>query len=134
MNIAFALLLATNLAGFNQYHAEIDRVIDGDTVVVSIAKPFRWRGDLRIHLRLSCIDAPETRGAAKRRGKESKAFVEDLVQVSKKWTLHTRLGHVDQYGRHIGGLTVETSDGDTVDLARLVAQSGHAKWTCEGTP
>lgn len=139
LTLAALLLLplsihAEQLTEPHQYLVEIHRVIDGDTLVISIDNPWRWRGHLLLHLRLTCIDAPEKRGDTKEPAALATDYVHQLGQITEKWVLHTRLGYTDRWGRHLGKLTTKDVDGNVVDMAREVARAGHATWTCEGKP
>ena len=103
------------------YAALVQRVIDGDTVVVDIDVGFHvW---LRAqHIRLAHINAPELPSAA------GKAAVLHLLTLLGPWltppqvTLQTIKDRQDKYGRYLGVFV--TSAGVNVNEAMVAA--GHA--------
>ena len=79
------------------YAATIERVIDGDTLIVKIDLGFRtFREET---LRLRGIDAPEIRTPA---GKKAKAFVTKALSNIKQVVIRTY--KTDVYGRYVGDL------------------------------
>ena len=97
---------------------QVLRVIDGDTMVVSIDLGFNLA--LTQTIRIKGIDAPETRTTAvkeKARGQAAKAFAETWLQ-GKHLLIKTTKD--DKYGRMLGDfICVET--GATFAEAMLIA-------------
>lgn len=79
-----------------RYIADLERVIDGDTIVVVLDLGFDiYR---RETLRLRGIDAPEKRGEERVEGLLSKAYLEQLLGDSRL-TIETH--KTDKYGRYV---------------------------------
>ena len=126
------LFLALALAA-GEYHAEVVRVIDGDTVAVVVRA---WPQVLiETRIRILGIDAPEIRGkcrAEKELAIEAREFVRVQLPVGSKVTL--RKVKPDKYaGRH--DADVWTSRGESVaalliakGLARPYAGAARAGW------
>lgn len=117
--------------GMYEYHCEIVRVIDGDTVDVDIDLGFDcWLHNQRIRLR--DIDAPEVRTrdlVEKELGLESKAFVESMLPVGSKQVLLSSAYHGDRgkYGRIIGTFKVYDAIKDRwSDLSTVLVEQGYA--------
>ena len=89
------------------YNCIINRVVDGDTVDVSIDLGFGvWLKNERV--RLQGVDAPETRTRdleEKKKGLETKAFVESVLPVGSKQKLLST-GFNGKYGRILGDFIV----------------------------
>lgn len=71
------------------YRAKVERIIDGDTIVVSIDLGF----DAWLHhqsIRLEGVDTPEIRGPERPEGLVAKEFVEGLLPVSSEVIIQTR--------------------------------------------
>jgi endonuclease YncB( thermonuclease family) len=101
------------------YAARVERVIDGDSLVVSIDLGLDvWRLHERIrlaHLNAPALSTPE--------GRAAKAFLAGLLgPLPQPVTLVTLKDRTEHYGRYLGVLT--TADGRTVNDALLAA--GHA--------
>ncbi len=79
------------------YAATIERVIDGDTLIVKIDLGFRTFREETIRLR--GIDAPEIRTPA---GKKAKAFISKALSGLKQVVIRTY--KTDVYGRYVGDL------------------------------
>lgn len=107
------------------YECVIERVIDGDTVVVDIDLGFDvWLK--REAIRLSGIDAPEVRTKdldEKKRGLAAKEFLENLLPPGSKQVLISESFNRGKYGRIVGDL--RGSNTNSVVLALL--ENGHAK-------
>jgi micrococcal nuclease len=88
------------------YKAILERVIDGDTIVVTLAL------GLGIHMskfkiRMAYIDAPEMRD--KPFGQESKDFIIDFI-ANKAIVVKTKSDKKDKYGRYLCEVYVKTGD------------------------
>ena len=88
----------------NKYYCIINRVVDGDTVDIDIDLGFDiWLRNERV--RLSGLDAPETRTRdleEKKRGFDSKAWVEEQIPVGSKQIFISEEFKRGKYGRSIG--------------------------------
>lgn len=115
-----------------EYRCVINRIIDGDSVVVDIDLGFdTWIFDQ--HVRLVGIDAPEVRTKdlfEKEAGYDSKEFVEKHLPVGSTQFLLSRKynGDKGKYGRIIGDFKVYDVvwDAETT-LTRLLLRYGHAE-------
>ena len=119
--------------------AVIRRVVDGDTVVISIDLGFRvWLADQ--HVRLVSVgpdgaplrfDAPETTGLrAEAAGKAAKLALAALLPVDAVVTVQTFKGdETDKYGRWLAAIWA--APDAPRDVARIMADEGHGdiEWT-----
>lgn len=80
------------------YTASLVRVIDGDTVRVSIDLGFAITHTITI--RLAGINAPEVVGASKAEGLAAKAALAMMLGVSRL-TITTFKDRTDKYGRYV---------------------------------
>jgi micrococcal nuclease len=80
-----------------EYNAQLQRVIDGDTIEVAIDLGF---GTHRMEmLRLAGINAPEMRGASKEDGEKAKAFLEEFLP--DHFVVRTQQDKKEKYGRYL---------------------------------
>ncbi len=87
--------------------AKLIRVIDGDTVVLSI--DLGWASSIEEHVRLHGLDTPEIRGPEREEGLHYKEYVEDwfanngsvVILESRAFSRSGRVGK-DKYGRTLG--------------------------------
>ena len=120
-----------------KYKARILRVVDGDTVKADV--------DLglgvfkRTTLRLHHIDAPEVRGADKKKGKAATAH---LVKLLMRYATNVESGtlkgntsviyietykdRTGKYGRYLAELWGVDSDGSMVNINEQMISDGHA--------
>lgn len=96
-----------------EYRAILQRVVDGDTIDMTIDLGFKMTTEQRI--RLKGIDAPETWRTPKdsdeyQAGMAARQFVEDrLRQNGNEFTIRTdKL--IGVYGRYIGEILLDDSD------------------------
>lgn len=106
------------------YQCVIERVIDGDTVVVDIDLGFDvWlKGE---SVRLSGIDAPEVRTRdldEKKRGLAAKEFLERLLPAGSKQTLISESFSRGKYGRIVG----DFAGSATSSVIQELLANGHA--------
>jgi len=112
------------------YHADILRVVDGDTLWLKIwLTPLLW---LKERIRLRGIDCPELNTPE---GKAAKQFVEAQVHQAASVTIATT--KPDKWDRYLSDifLTTKTSGGpaacpsktEEVFLNNLLLQNGHAR-------
>lgn len=100
--------------------SRILRVIDGDTLVVSVdvAVPLlAFEGTVTRHLRFFGVNAPEMKTPA---GKAAKVFVEAAVAKAKRVEVEP-VQASDDFGRLLAHVWL---DGDS--LGKLLLDSGHA--------
>lgn len=102
------------------FPGRLDRVIDGDTVVVVVDLGFNTRR--KLELRLDGVDTAEIHNTSKdseeyKRGIEQAAFVEEFCDAEGEWPLRVytkeRQG---KYGRWLGDIV---ADGDFLTQALL---------------
>ena len=82
-----------------EYRAIIDRVIDGDTIIVILDLGFKTFRKERI--RLLGINAPELRTAE---GKKAKPYVKQFEK--KQCIIRTKKDRQGKYGRYLGEVIV----------------------------
>jgi micrococcal nuclease len=87
------------------YRAAIDRVIDGDTIDVTLDLGF----DINMHarVRFAGINAPESRTkdlVEKQKGLDAKRFVEDWISGSETIIVQTKLDGKGKFGRVLGNI------------------------------
>ena len=106
------------------YKAELDRVIDGDTIDVNIDLGF----DITVHkrIRLAGIDTPESRTRdleEKKRGLASKARLVELLDTGD---LVVESQEVDKYGRVLGVLHIYPKDDLPFNINETLVKEGYA--------
>lgn len=109
-----------------EYQAEVLKVLDGDTIEVSLDLGLGIR--YRTPLRLFGINAPEVHShdpAEKAAGAKAQAFLE--AQLDGKVVLARTVKPKDKYGRYLA--TVFTVDRHTLgeNINDLMVSNGHAK-------
>lgn len=125
--IALTFLLLFSVPGFALdyiYPAEVERVIDGDTIVVDlqlgldVVLEHQW-------IRLYGINAWEPKGEQEKKGLESTKFLEERLEEGKieieirpEWEKSGK----GKYGRWIGVVYV-----DGVDINAEMMEKGHAE-------
>lgn len=102
-----------------EYQATIDKVIDGDTVHVTIDLGMDCA--IKTTIRVSGINAPEM---STEEGKAAKAFALSLLPVGEKVVLRTIKDKREKYGRYLG--VIITSPGQ--DFATQMVKAGHATY------
>jgi len=106
-----------------EYQAQIDEVIDGDTIDVVVDLGFNMRRDIR--LRLAGVDTAETYGVSHdseeyARGSEHTQFVEQWIDTdaTSEWPFIVRTEKKGKFGRYIA--TIERkADGNELTEALL---------------
>ena len=90
-----------------QYRARVNRVIDGDSVVLDIDLGFdTWMNNQ--HIRIYGIDTPESRTRdldEKARGKMATAHVSSLLEPGDIITINTYKDKGGKFGRILGKIT-----------------------------
>jgi micrococcal nuclease len=106
------------------YKAVITAAYDGDTVTADIDLGLGvW-----VHgekLRLFGIDAPEMRGADKVAGTASRDFVRKLI-LGKTVFIETTKDKKGKYGRYLGMIWFEESEGNWINVNERIVEAGHA--------
>jgi micrococcal nuclease len=110
-----------------QYKAKAERVIDGDTIDVTIDLGFKITTHQRI--RLAGIDTPEIFSVKKdsdehRRGIEAMQFVEQRLAANSNQMIIETEKVTGKYGRYIG--TIKLSDSATT-LNQELLDNGYAE-------
>ena len=107
-----------------EYRATIRRVVDGDTVDVTLDLGFNILYNSRI--RLLGIDTPESRTRdleEKARGLAAKDRVKELCPVGSSVTLKTTKDGRGKFGRILGEIFVS---GVVQSINQLLVEEGHA--------
>lgn len=118
------LVVAAVLAWvFLQFNATVERVVDGDTLIV------RYDGARR-RLRLLCIDTPESkhpdRSKNTEEGRRVAQEVEKVVDAAPRW-VHVEVQGRDRYGRLLGHVHLWVG-WRWVHLNRLIVEKGWSKY------
>ena len=113
-----------------EYGCSIDRVVDGDTVDVTIDLGFKIFHKARV--RMYGIDTPESRTRdldEKARGILSKSFLQDALVQSNKVIIKTQKDAKGKFGRILGELYVNDININQlmVDKYLAVAYTGQSK-------
>jgi endonuclease YncB( thermonuclease family) len=110
-----------------EYNGIIERVVDGDTVVINFDLGFDvWR---KQKVRLARINCPEIKTEE---GKAAKAFTEKFLNAPV--IIKTSKTNVDIYGRYIGEVILSSLDkkasqnAGTVNLNDELVKAGYAKY------
>ncbi len=107
--------------GYGSATGVIDRVVDGDTVIVDI----QGEAD-EVRVRMLNVNAPESvkpDSPVECLGPEASAFTKSLLFEGDEVTLEFDAGRYDQYGRTLA--SVITADGENVGVA--LARAGLAR-------
>ena len=96
-----------------EYQAQIDEVVDGDTIDVVVDLGFNMRRDIR--LRLDGVDTAETYGVSNdseeyARGSEHTQFVEQWIDTdtTSEWPFIVRTEKKGKFGRYLA--TIERKE------------------------
>lgn len=103
------------------YKATVTKVVDGDTVHVTVSYGLDQYGNYT--LRLAGIDTPEM---STNEGKVARAYVEDWLEARPNLLLHTVKDKREKYGRYLAYLY----DADRLDdpsLNQLLLDQGLAR-------
>ena len=115
-----------------EYNAELDRVVDGDTIDCRIDLGFGvW---IKQRVRLYGINAPESRTRnkeEKKRGLAAKEWlIEKLKNAGNKFEIRTHLDKKGKYGRVLGEIfvwiTEEGKDPIRLNINERMIEEGHA--------
>ncbi len=100
------------------YRVTVRRVVDGDTLLVTIALP-HYAMDEKLRLRgLDCpeMDTPE--------GRAAKRFAESLLVDAAEVTIAT--SKVDKYDRYLADVHIRRASGEAIFLNNALLENGHA--------
>ncbi len=114
----FVTAAGAGAADLFTYRAVVRRVVDGDTLRVSIALP-HYQMDERLRLRgLDCpeLDTPE--------GKAAKRFTEAVLAGATEVVITT--AKVDKYDRYLADVHARREDGSEIHLNNALLREGHA--------
>ena len=118
-----------------EYGCKVERVVDGDTVDVTLDLGFDILYKSRV--RLYGIDTPESRTRnldEKARGKLAKSFLEDAINNGKKVVIQTKLKDSrGKFGRVLGDIVVDgiNINQSMVDNFHAAAYFGQSKQAIE---
>ena len=104
------------------YKGKVERVIDGDTIVVMVDLGFEEFS--RKTFRLLGIDAPEMRGVEKARGKLAKEALEAMI-LDQGVFLKSFKDKQDKYGRYLAEIFLTEQEGDP-SVNEFMIMRGHA--------
>ena len=113
---------------YSYFVKSVDRVVDGDTVDISIDLGFDLTKKERV--RLAGIDTPESRTkdlAEKKMGYQAKDFLEMHLMEAKRLTVKTEKD--GKYGRMLGWLY--KTEEDEMSINELMVNKGYA-WSYDG--
>lgn len=113
-----------------EYKAKVDRLIDGDTVVLIIDLGFN--NYTKVTGRLEGIDTPEIRGKHLsvedlKRGHEATHHLEELCSVFSPLTVKTKKDRKGSFGRYLITIYgVDPQEGYPVCINDLMVKDGYA--------
>ena len=116
-----------------EYKAVVDRVVDGDTIDVTIDLGFKvWK---KMRVRMEGINTPESRTRdleEKKRGLAAKDRLKNILEFNNNECI-LKVSGVGKYGRALATVLVESlsplngEDGVTlIDVNRQLIEEGHA--------
>ncbi len=113
-----------------EYNCSVDKVVDGDTVDVTIDLGFKIFHKSRV--RMFGIDCPESRTRnldEKARGLLAKSFLKEFIDKSKKIIIRTQKDSKGKYGRVLGELIIDDININKLMVKKYlaVAYTGQSK-------
>ena len=116
-----------------EYKAIVDRVVDGDTIDVTIDLGFKtWK---KVRVRMEGINTPESRTRdleEKKKGLAAKARLQEILDYNSNECV-LKVSGVGKYGRALATVLVESlsplngEDGVTlIDVNKQLIEEGHA--------
>ena len=107
------------------YKGHIERIIDGDTLVVNVDVGFRMVQTMVF--RLYGVNTPEIVGENRAKGLEAKNFVIELLPVGKEVEIKTYKDKQEKYGRYLAEVWFVPEEGEQRgDLATQLIAAGLA--------
>ena len=105
-----------------EYSCVVDRVVDGDTVDVTIDLGFKIFHKARV--RMYGIDTPESRTRnkdEKARGLLSKSFLQEQIDSCTKLVIQTKKDAKGKFGRILGDLVADGKNINQLMIAKHMA-------------
>ena len=106
------------------YKGTVDKVVDGDTIDVSIDLGFKIITKQR--LRFARINAPEVRGIEKEQGKITKQYLIDLLNKHDN-IVFIKSNKTGKYGRYIAELFILDND-EFININTLLVENNLAEY------
>ena len=116
-----------------EYHAKVDRIVDGDTIDVTIDLGFHTH--IKTRVRLEGINAPESRTRdleEKERGLATKARLTEILEYNKNHCI-LKVSGLGKYGRalatvFVSNLSPVSTDSSItlVDVNKQLVKEGYA--------
>lgn len=103
------------------YMAVVDRIVDADTIDVTLDCGFQLY--LKVRLRLARINAPEVRGSERTAGLAASAALKEIIPPGTDIIVHTK--KVGSFGRYIAEIYLER-EGEQVNINDHIVKVGHA--------
>jgi len=103
------------------YHATLARVVDGDTVYLTVDLGFRLSATF--DFRLLGINAPEMNGSTRAAGEVAKAELDRLLKLG---TLRITSAKSDKYGRWLATIYVKQLSGIELNVNDAMLKAGFA--------
>lgn len=111
-----------------EYYAKVLKVVDGDTIDVMVDLGMGVHRKER--LRFARINAWETRGEHKEKGKLAKARVEYFLPVGDKIIIKTQKDKRGKFGRYLAEIIIPSNEWKEIkedtNLNDLLLKEGHA--------
>ncbi len=112
-----------------EYSCEVERVVDGDTIDVTLDLGFDILHKCRV--RLYAIDTPESRTRnkdEKARGKMAAAFLKEAIEDGEKVVIQTKLkDSKGKYGRVLGDVVVDNKNINQMMIKCHLAVAYHGQ-------
>jgi micrococcal nuclease len=116
-----------------EYKAIVDRVVDGDTIDVTIDLGFKtWK---KVRVRMEGINTPESRTRdleEKKKGLAAKARLQEILDYNNNECV-LKVSGVGKFGRAIASVYVDTlspasdkSSMTTINVNKQLIEEGHA--------
>ena len=115
-----------------EYHAIVDRVVDGDTIDVTIDLGFHTH--IKTRVRMEGMNAPESRTRdleEKERGLAAKARLQEILEYNDN-TCILKISGLGKFGRalatvHVKSLSPTTTESLTlINVNQQLIEEGHA--------
>jgi len=116
-----------------EYHAKVNRVVDGDTIDVTIDLGFHTH--IKTRVRMEGMNAPESRTRdleEKERGLAAKARLQEIIEYNKNHCI-LKISGLGKYGRALATVFVENlspvskeNSITLVDVNKQLIKEGHA--------
>ena len=116
-----------------EYHAKVNRVVDGDTIDVTIDLGFHTH--IKTRVRMEGMNAPESRTRnleEKERGLAAKARLQEIIEYNKNHCI-LKVSGLGKYGRSLATVFVENlspvskeNSITLIDVNKQLIKEGHA--------